>query len=59
MLELTVDVEGIYLHGRLTTHRAAESQTKGRRRLENLPVELRKGMWTSYEAPVQDGAVQG
>jgi len=44
MLELTVDVEGIYLHGRLTTHRAAESQTKGRRHLEILPVELRRNV---------------
>jgi hypothetical protein len=32
------------LHGRLTTHRAAESQTKGRRHLEILPVELRRNV---------------
>jgi hypothetical protein len=36
MPELTVDVEGIYLHGRLITHGAAESQTKGRRSLETF-----------------------
>jgi hypothetical protein len=42
MLELTVDGEGIYLHSRLTTHEAAESQTKGRCSLEILPVELRR-----------------
>jgi hypothetical protein len=38
-----VDVERyIHLQGRLTTHGAAEGQTKERRSLENLPVELQK-----------------
>src|SRR4051794_36387678 len=41
MLELTVDAEGIYLHGTLATHGAAESPTKGRCSLEILPIELR------------------
>jgi hypothetical protein len=44
MLEPTVDVEGIYLHGRLTTHGAAESQRKWRRSIEILPVELRRNV---------------